>query len=108
MAPAGQNAVAVEYAAPYATPGATVSSVPSSGSVFAAGENVVNVSMAYGTNSMNCQFSITVLTTDDLGIALNTTNGSWSTAGAAPWFVEKAVARDMAAAKHDRRTGPSP
>ena len=56
----GQNSTAVNYPAPDATPTATVSSLPASGSVFPAGSNVVVCSLVSGTNSLTCTFTVTV------------------------------------------------
>jgi len=62
------------------------------------GDNSVNVTALYGTNVLNCAFTITVLTTTDFGRALGTTNLDWATGGDAPWFVETAVAHGGLAA----------
>jgi hypothetical protein len=91
VAPAGQESAVVNYPQPFATPGAVVTNWPAAGSVFSAGDDTVSVTAVYGTNVMNCSFTITVLTTDDFGRALGTTNVDWTTSGDASWFVQTAV-----------------
>ncbi len=98
VAPAGQASAVVKYAAPFATPGAVVSNTPPSGSVFDAGNNTVAVSAAFGTNVLNCGFTITVLTASDFGVALNATNVGLATTGDSPWLVETAETHDGIAA----------
>ena len=91
VAPAGQGSAVVDYPPPFATPGASVTNWPPTGSMFPAGDNTVNVGAVYGTNATNCSFTIAVLTTDDFGRALGTTNVTWISSGGAPWFVESLV-----------------
>lgn len=98
VAPVGQGSAVVDYPAPFATPGASVSNSPPPGSAFPAGDDTVGVTALYGTNVMHCSFTITVLTTDDFDRALGTTNVDWTTSGDAPWFVETAVTHDGLAA----------
>jgi hypothetical protein len=57
----GQNWAVVNYPALDATPGATVTCVPASGSVFPAGTNVVVCTLTYGTNDITGTFTVTVL-----------------------------------------------
>jgi len=61
IAEAGQNSAVVSYPAPEATPFATVVCLPASGSVFAAGTNIVVCTLAYGTNTLTATFTVTVL-----------------------------------------------
>ncbi len=56
----GQNSAVVNYHAPDATPVATVTCTPPSGSVFAAGTNSVACSLVYGTNTLACSFMVIV------------------------------------------------
>jgi hypothetical protein len=56
----GQNSAAVDYPAPDATPGAMVTCLPASGSVFPAGTNVVVCTLVYGTNTLTGTFTVTV------------------------------------------------
>ncbi len=91
VAPAGQESVVVNYPAPSATPGASVTNWPPPGSVFPLGDNAVGVTAAWGTNVMSCTFTISVLTPHDFGRALGTTNVDWTTTGDTSWFVETAV-----------------
>lgn len=58
--PGGSSAPA-NYPLPFATPGATVSNSPPSGSIFPAGTNFVTSTAIYGTNILNCTFTVTVL-----------------------------------------------
>jgi parallel beta-helix repeat protein len=57
----GQNSAVVNYSAPDATPTATVTCIPASGSVFPAGTNIVVCTLAYGTNILTGTFTVTVL-----------------------------------------------
>ena len=57
----GQNSAVVSYPAPDATPTATVTCLPASGSVFPAGTNVVVCTLVYGTNTLTTSFTVTVL-----------------------------------------------
>jgi parallel beta-helix repeat protein len=91
MASAGQNSAMVNYPAPFATPGATVTTSPASGSLFPEGDDPVAVSSVYGTNILNCSFTISVFTTTNLGRALSMTNAPWVSSGDVPWFVQQAV-----------------
>jgi hypothetical protein len=61
IAAVGQNSAVVNYPAPDATPGATVTCLPASGSVFQAGTNVVVCTLVYGTNTLTGTFTVTVL-----------------------------------------------
>jgi hypothetical protein len=60
VAAVGQNSAVVNYPAPDATPGATVTCLPASGSVFPAGTNVVVCTLVYGTNTLTGTFTVTV------------------------------------------------
>ena len=57
----GQNSAVVTYPAPDATPTATVTCVPASGSVFPGGTNVVVCTVALGSNTLTGTFTVTVL-----------------------------------------------
>jgi len=57
----GQNSAAVTYPPPFATPGSTVTNSPPSGSVFPAGTNTVTTTALYGSNVLNCTFTVAVL-----------------------------------------------
>jgi hypothetical protein len=61
VAAVGQNSVAVTYPAPDATPTATVTCLPASGSIFPAGTNVVVCTLVYGSNILTSTFTVTVL-----------------------------------------------
>ena len=61
IAAAGQNSAQVTYPAPFATPGAAVTNVPPSGSIFPAGTNTVTSRAVTGTNVLTCTFTVTVL-----------------------------------------------
>jgi parallel beta-helix repeat protein len=61
IASAGQNSAQVTYPAPFATPGATVTNFPPSGSVFPEGTNTVTSTAVSGTNVLTCAFTVTVL-----------------------------------------------
>jgi parallel beta-helix repeat protein len=61
VAAVGQVSAEVSYPAPDATPTATVTCLPASGSVFPAGTNVVVCTMVYGTNILTGTFTVTVL-----------------------------------------------
>jgi sugar lactone lactonase YvrE len=61
IAAVGQNSAVVNYPAPDATPGATVTCLPASGSVFPAGTNMVVCTLVYGTNTLTGTFTVTVL-----------------------------------------------
>ena len=61
MAALGQNSATVKYPAPDATPGAIVTCVPVSGSIFRAGTNVVVCTLVTGTNVLTGTFTVTVL-----------------------------------------------
>src|SRR5262249_48553016 len=98
MAAPGENSTAVDYPAPFATPGATITTSPASGSTFSAGDNVVNVSAQFGTTITNCTFGITVITDRDLARALNATNLPWVSFGDAAWFAQNATTHDGIAA----------
>ena len=96
----GQDSVAVNYPLPFATPGATIQTFPTSGSLFPAGDNLVSVSAQHGTNVASCSFLITVIADRDLGRALNATNLPWITFGDAMWFAQTTITHDgVAAAK---------
>ncbi len=56
----GQNSAVVNYPQSDATPVATVTCTPPSGSVFAAGTNPVACSLVYGTNTLACSFMVIV------------------------------------------------
>jgi len=100
MADPGQDSASVNYPVPFATPGATVQTVPASGSLFPGGDNSVYVRAQYGTNVATCNFLITVITDRDLGRALNATNLPWGTFGDATWFAQNTITHDgVAAAK---------
>jgi hypothetical protein len=99
VAKPGQYSAAVTYAPPFATPGAVVTTVPSSGSMFPGGVSKVNVAATYGTNSTNCSFTVNVQTAHDLPPAVNTTNLDWITAGDASWYTQTNVTRDGLAAQ---------
>ena len=93
VAPAGQASAIVTYPDPVAAPGALVTSLPPSGSSFPPGDNTVSVTAVYGTNVLNCSFTISVFRQDDFASALGTTNAAWSTSGDAAWFVQTSVTR---------------
>lgn len=57
----GQNSAVAVFPAPTGTPVATISCSPPSGSVFPAGTNTVTCTASYGTNSVSCSFTVTVL-----------------------------------------------
>jgi hypothetical protein len=61
VAAPGATSAVVNYAPLLATPGASVTSSPPSGSIFPAGSNVVTATATYGTNLMQCTFSVAVL-----------------------------------------------
>jgi parallel beta-helix repeat protein len=61
VAAVGQNSAVVTYPPPDATPTATVTCIPASGSVFPAGTNVVVCTLVYGTNTLTVTFTVTVL-----------------------------------------------
>ena len=61
IAAVGQNSAVVNYRAPDATPGAMVTCLPASGSVFPAGTNAVVCTLVYGTNTLTGTFTVTVL-----------------------------------------------
>ena len=61
VAVVGQDSAVVSYPAPDATPTATVTCLPASGSVFPAGTNVVICTLVYGTNTLTASFTVTVL-----------------------------------------------
>ena len=61
VAVVGQDSAVVNYPAPDATPAATVTCLPASGSVFPAGTNVVICTLVYGTNTLTASFTVTVL-----------------------------------------------
>lgn len=61
FATAGQDSAVVNYPAPTGTPGATITSVPPSGSVFPAGTNIVTCTLTYGVSSLTNTFTVTVL-----------------------------------------------
>src|SRR6185369_9296991 len=90
----GQDSATVNYGLPFATPGATVSNLPPSGSVFPIGDDAVAISATYGTNVLNCTFTITVLSAYDFTRALNTTNATWTTNGDLPWVVQQTLTHD--------------
>ena len=56
------------------------------------------VSGSYGSNLLTCSFTISVLTTDDFGRALDNTNLVWGVRGDSPWFVETNVTDGVVAA----------
>jgi hypothetical protein len=76
-----------------------VTTSPPAGSVFPDGDTTVNVTADYGTNSTNCSFTVSVRTAHDFGLALNTTNIDWITAGDASWYMETNVTHDGIAAQ---------
>lgn len=102
VASAGSNSAVVTYPPSFATPGATVTNAPASGSIFAAGTNVVTSTAIYGTNVWNCTFTVTVLVPPSITIppqgviapAGTATNLSVTAAGNAPlryqWLFETA------------------
>jgi parallel beta-helix repeat protein len=98
IAAPGESSALVTYPPAYATPGASISYSPPSGSTFPAGDDPVTFTAVYGTNILNCGFTISVLTTTDFVRALNETNLTWSAAGDAPWFAQNAVTHDGLAA----------
>lgn len=57
----GQNSAVVNYPAPTGATVASITSSPASGSVFPGGTNIVTCTATYGSNSVNCSFTITVL-----------------------------------------------
>jgi hypothetical protein len=61
IAAPGQNSAIVSFPLPFATPGATVTNSPPSGSVFPAGTNTVTSTATYGTNVLTSTFTVTVL-----------------------------------------------
>lgn len=61
IASPGANTAVVSFPAPFATPGATVTNFPVSGSVFPQGTNTVMTTVTYGTNVLQCSFTVTVL-----------------------------------------------
>jgi len=61
IAAVGQNSAVVTYPAPDATPTATVTCVPASGSVFPGGTDVVVCTVALGSNTLTGTFTVTVL-----------------------------------------------
>lgn len=61
IAASGTNAASVSFPPPFATPGAMVTNYPASGSVFPQGTNTVMSTVTYGTNVLQCSFTITVL-----------------------------------------------
>jgi hypothetical protein len=103
MAAPGQNSASVNYLAPFAAPGSTVSSSPPSGSLFPGGDNLVNVTAQSGTNFASCTFVITVITDHDLGHALNAPYLPWVTFGDALWFAQNGITHDGVSAA---KTGP--
>ncbi len=60
-AAAGQTPVTVTYPLPPATPVATVTCSPPSGSAFNGGTNVVTCTATYGSNSVTCTFNVIVI-----------------------------------------------
>jgi hypothetical protein len=79
MAPPGQVSAVVNYPAPFASPVATVSTSPASGSIFSEGDDPVAVTTVYGTNVLNCSFTVRLFTTTNFARALNMTNTTWLT-----------------------------
>lgn len=61
VATAGQDSAVVNYPAPNGTPGATITSLPASGSVFPAGTTVVTCTLTYGVSVLTNTFTVTVL-----------------------------------------------
>jgi hypothetical protein len=61
VAAVGQNSTIVDYSAPDASPVATVTCLPASGSVFPAGTNVVVCTLVYGAHTLTASFTVTVL-----------------------------------------------
>ena len=61
IAQAGRTSATVDYPAPTGTPGAAITSSPPAGSLFPGGTNLVTCTATYGTNSVSCSFTITVL-----------------------------------------------
>jgi parallel beta-helix repeat protein len=59
----GKNSAVVSYPAPDATPSATLTCIPASGSIFPAGTNVVVCTLVYSTNVIINTFTVTVLVT---------------------------------------------
>src|SRR5439155_25294266 len=61
VAAPGQNSALVNYPVPTGAPVATITNFPASGSAFPGGTNTVTCTASYGTNSVSCAFTITVL-----------------------------------------------
>ncbi len=74
VAPQGQSAVAVTYPPPDATPVAAVVTAPPSGSVFPGGTNSVLCTATYGTNVLNCSFTVTVVLWPTITVQPQSTN----------------------------------
>lgn len=71
-APLGTNSMVVNYPAAQATPGAWITSIPPSGSVFPAGSNTVLTTFVYGTNKMTCTFDVIVWVPPSTTVTLKT------------------------------------
>ena len=74
VAPQGQNAVAVTYPPPDATPVAAVMTAPPAGSVFFGGTNSVLCTAFYDTNVLNCTFTVTVVLWPTITVQPQSTN----------------------------------
>jgi hypothetical protein len=72
----GQNSAVVNYPAPTGATVATITSSPASGSVFPGGTNIVTCTATYGSNSVNCSFTITVLIPPNINNSPTSTNVS--------------------------------
>lgn len=101
----GSNATIVTFPPPFATPGATVTDLPPSGTNFPEGTNLVTRTVTLGTNSTQCSFRVTVLTpptivTTPVGLLVaagSTTNLTVGGQGSAPlryqwWFENTSLA----------------
>ena len=100
MAEPGQDSTAVYYPTLFATPGATATYSPDSGSNFALGDSLVNVSVQFGTNATNCTFGVTVVPYNEFSGALNATNLPCVSFGDTNWFVQSELTYDgISAAK---------
>ena len=96
------NSVVVTYPPSLAMPGAVVTNSPPSGSIFPAGTNIVTSTAIYGTNVLECTFTVTVLVPPSIssqpqGVVVSagmTTNLSVTAQGSAPlryqWMFETA------------------
>lgn len=71
---AGQSSAPVTFAAPEATPGATVTFTPPSGTSFSIGANQVNCTGTFGTNVFGCSFQVDVVNLPAVAIQPQYTN----------------------------------